>query len=312
MEFDLELSFRWGCPEEHHDTKCVIERIKDLQEWLKNTGVSRILVAGKMGSGKTTFIKGLTSKFVPSLDPLLPHTTEVTAYEGCHEGFCFIFFDTPGLKDSEYANDYEYLSEMVKNSGEPNLLIFAIKMDDYVIEEEDKEVIGNVTKAFGWKVWQKAMFILTFANRLEKVGEPPDGVKSTNYFSETFDMHHTSIVNALEAQNVDKEVINKIDVVPVGVISEPIIPAHSLGKSWIDNFWKKAYKTLLKPKQADDNVERQESSHEKSQMPFSDEKEHETVASLPVSSSFCDAPPSNLGASSKQSTTSGSSTTTNK
>ena len=55
---------------------------------------------------------------------------------------------------------------MVRNSQEPDLIIFTIKMDDANFHEEDAESIKEITNAFGWKVWKHAVFVLTFANKV--------------------------------------------------------------------------------------------------------------------------------------------------
>ena len=271
VKFDLVRSFRWGCSKKDHDTKCAVNRINEIQQWLKKNDVNRILVTGKMGSGKTAFIRGITDSFLPSADTLLPHTTVVTPHESFHEGSNCIFYDTPGLKDdAESSNDYEYLTEMVRKNGEPHLVIFAVKMDDYVFQEDDVEAIANISAAFGWRIWKKAMFILTFANMVHKVGQAPGSVDNKLHFSNSYDRHHMDIVEALKHNNVEKEVINNIAVVPVGLISVPKIPADRRGVSWIDNFWKEAFKILKKPKKTydtpADNTEpnRQSEDHSKS------------------------------------------------
>jgi len=202
-----------------------------------------------MGSGKTTFIRGLTEEFVPPTDSLLPHTTNVMPYDQVREGSNCIFFDTPGLKDDENSsNDYAYLREMVRKNGEPNLLVFAIKMDEFTFQEEDLEAVLNVSSAFGWKIWQRAMFILTFANMVQKSGQDTDSVQNKLYFSKLFDKHQLDIVKVLRKNSVRDEVINAIPVVPVGLLSQPNIRADRRGVSWIEEFWEKAFKILRKTK----------------------------------------------------------------
>ena len=245
LEFDVIRSFRWGCPKNIHDNKCAIRRIDEIQKWLKRNSGYRILVTGKMGSGKTTFIRGLTEKFVPPTDTLLPHTTKVMPYGHYHEGSNCVFFDSPGLKDNEdSSNDYGYLKEMIKKNGEPNLLVFALKMDDYVFHDEDVEAIGNISSAFGWKIWQRAMFILTFANMVQKVGHSSDSIESKLHFSSLFDRHHQGIVESLRKSGVKNEVIDNIPVVPIGLISQEKIVSDRRGMSWIEEFWNEAFKIL--------------------------------------------------------------------
>jgi len=245
--FDILKLVRWGCPASHHDTKCALARMSEIEEWLHRNNKYRILVTGKMGSGKTTFIRGLTEDFVPSADGLLPHTTEVSPYDQYREGSNVIFFDTPGLKDDENSsNDYTYLREMVRKNGEPNLLVFAIRMDVFDFLEEDMDAIVNISSAFGRKIWQKSMFILTFANMVKRTGHSSESIESKLYFSKLMDKHHLHILEVLRRNSVKDEVINTIPVVAVGLVSEPNLAAHKSSVSWIDDFWEESFNILKK------------------------------------------------------------------
>ena len=117
----------------------------------------------------------LTEEYVPPMDNLLPHNTKVMPYGQIREGSNYIFLDTPGLNyDENSSNDYTYLREMVRKNG----VVFAIKMDKFTFQEEDLEAVLNVSSAFGWKIWQRAMFILTFANVVQKSGQDTDSIET--------------------------------------------------------------------------------------------------------------------------------------
>ena len=227
----------------------------EIRDWLLHHSKYRILVTGKMGSGKTTFIRGLTEGFVPLSGNLLPHTIKVSPYSQHHEGSNCIFFDTPGLNDDENsANDYAYLREMVQKNGEPNLLVFSVKMNEPVRQDEVKEALVNVSSVFGRKIWQKAMFILTFANLVQAMGHTSDSVANKLYFSKLVDEHHLKIRHILRNILVKDEVINEIPVLPVGVVSEPILVADRLGQSWIESFWQEAFQILRKTQPTNSDI----------------------------------------------------------
>ena len=271
--------FRWNCPHHFHDIKCALRLIEQTREWLKANNKYRILLTGKMGTGKTTLIKGLTESYIPEADNLLPHTLSVTPHGYEHEGINFVFFDTPGLKDNvDSSNDHEYLKEMVKKNDEPNLLIFAVKMDDSVFRDEDVDAIGNISNAFGWKIWKNAMFILTFANMVTKVGHAPESVNSKLHFSNTYNTHFYHISEALRSNKVQDDVINSISVVPVGLLSQPKIPSDQRDISWVDEFWEKALKVLRTPKRTYDKVEANLDSHKNND----EEEESEFSSYLPL------------------------------
>ena len=260
-EFDIEKLFHSNCTHHFHQTRCALWLIKQIKNWLKTNNKHRILLTGRLGTWKTTLIRGLKDNYVPEDDHLLPHTLKVTPYNYDHGGLNFILFDTPGLIDSNNSsNDYEYLKDMVTKNGEPDLLIFAVKMND-AFRDDDADAIGNISNAFGWKIWKKAMFVLTFANKVTSVGHSPKSADSKLYFNKIFDIHYSCIVEALRSNRVHEDVINSISVVPVGLVSQLKIPSDKRGVSWIGELWEEALKVSRAPrKPVEENVEKDEES----------------------------------------------------
>ena len=242
--------FRHGCPITFSDVQCAHRKVNEINQWLANHNRFKVLITGKMGTGKTTLVKGLKENYVPDEQNLLPHTVHVTPHEYTHNKIDFVFFDTPGLKDAEDgANDYKYLKDMVRNSQEPSLLIFAVKMDDAVLRQEDIDAMKAITNAFGWKMWRHAMFILTFAN---KVNDPSASVESKQnkvFFNRIRDQFELTVAEVLLDMHVQEDVANNIPVIPVGLVSQPLIPSDSRKVSWLEEFWASAYSRLKSTKQ---------------------------------------------------------------
>ena len=112
----------------------------------------------------------------------------------------------------------------------------------------------NVSSAFGRKIWQKAMFILTFANLVQAIGHTSDSVANKLYFSKLVDEHHFNILHILRNILVKDEVINEIPVLPVGVVSEPILVADRLGQSWVESYWQEAFQILRKTRPTNSDI----------------------------------------------------------
>ena len=149
---------------------------------------------------------------------------------------------------------------MVAKNGEPDLLIFAVKMSD-AFRDDDADAIGNISNAFGWKVWKNAMFVLTFANEVTPEGHSPEITDSKLYFNKIYGEHYSHIVEALRSNRVQEDVIYSISVVPVGLVSQPKIPSDKRGVSWIDELWEEALKVSRAPrKPVEENVEKDEES----------------------------------------------------
>ena len=233
----LVAMFRQGCPRQISDVKCALKTVEKIESWLKKHNNFRVLITGKMGTGKTTLIKGLKEKYVPEADNLTPHTVKVTPYEYEHEKINFTFFDTPGLRESSDSHkDYKYLKEMVKKNESPDLIIFTIKMDDTRLRPEDEATIKNVSDAFGWSVWKNAMFLLTFANKVSKVGSPPGSRENKVYFNKKRDDFSLLITKELRKNRVQPEVANNIPIIPAGLVMQPSIPSDSRGyPGWMNS-----------------------------------------------------------------------------
>ena len=201
-----------GCKgKELSDLKCALKIRTEIRRWLRKQKTMRILVVGKLNIGKTTLVKGLLNSSYGI--PKEQHTTKVTQYQHAQDYVNLIFYDTPGLVKS---ND-----NAIHGIKEPNLLIFALKMDDKTLQEEDKGAIESVTKAYGWRVWKNAMFVLTYANRVVKLGTAPRENKV--HFNGVIYDYKIEITNKLLELQVQEYFANHIPVVPVGLASEPFI-----------------------------------------------------------------------------------------
>lgn len=251
-EGKLIQAFREGCPSVFSDVKCALRQQEEIQQWLIRNNNFKVLITGKMGTGKTTLVKGLNdpSFFVAEEDHLEPHTVKVTPYQHEHDRVDFTFFDTPGLKDDvNGSNDYSYLKEMVEKNEQPDLIIFAVKMDDAEFRQEDIGAIKNITDAFGWKVWKNAMFVLTFANKVSKPGHALNSRENRVYYDNLkneFSIHVTKLLRKL---NVQEDVASNIPVIPVGLVSQPLIESEGERDSWVEKFWRKLFKVLKASRQ---------------------------------------------------------------
>lgn len=103
-EHDLIKRFRDGCPSELNDVRCALRRVREIEVWLSRSNHFKILITGKMGTGKSTLVKGLTEAYNPEADNLLPHTVKVTPYSFEKDKISLTIFDTPGLKDDVWMD----------------------------------------------------------------------------------------------------------------------------------------------------------------------------------------------------------------
>ena len=198
------------CSSDVSPVQCASNIVTMLENWL-NKGFT-ILVTGKMGTGKTTLVWGLTgwksNTSEDDVNTLKRHTTAKKAYYVKQDRIKFTLYDTPGLKDEPGGtNDPKYLKDM----DMPDVLIFTMKMNDHKFQQEDMETITAISNAFGWKIWRRAMFLLTFANTVKN----PDSNKTRKnevYFNRRRDEFADTVTDVLEDLSTEEDVANQITV----------------------------------------------------------------------------------------------------
>ena len=63
------------------------------------------------------------------------------------------------------------------------------------------------------------------------------------------------VTDILIAEKVQEDVANEIPVVPVGLVSQPIIPSDERKVSWLDEFWSSVFRRLKAAKLQPDAIE---------------------------------------------------------
>ena len=133
----------------------------------------RILVTGKTGQGKSTLINGILGARVATEGAGAKRcTTKVKMHSKTIKGVPIKVFDSPGLQDRT-ANEEEYIQGMRDTCQELSLIIYATKMINTRLTDDDKNAMLKLTKAFGEDFWNYAVFVLTFAN-MENVTRKDD------------------------------------------------------------------------------------------------------------------------------------------
>ena len=238
----LQQIFKEICQGELNDLKCAPRTQEEIQQWVQKHSKFNILITGKPGTGKKTLVNGLKEYTTQETDHLEVHAMKVTSYKQIYDQVNFIVFDTGSSSDLEDMGQ-------IQNSEHPDAIVFTLKMDDATLRQDDIEAIQSITKAFGWKVWKNAMFILTFANRISKPGHSIRSRENKVYFNKVKNNFALKVTETLKKVNVQSDVANRIAVIPVSLVTEPFIDSDGREVSWVEEFWEVLLMILEVPKQ---------------------------------------------------------------
>ena len=212
---------------------------REVMEWFNGSKEVRIFITGKTGVGKSALVNGLIGKKVAKEgDTLNPETLKVKGYEKqCH---CVkvTVWDSPGLDGT--SNEAKYLQDMKTRCSRMDICIYCVSMMETRFREGCADIIAmkKLTAVLGKKMWENALFVLTFANLAEDVDSEileAEDAQKPELFQARIKLWKETLVGALiKDVGVEAEVANRIEVVPAGYHT---LPALLDRDHWLSPFW---------------------------------------------------------------------------
>ena len=161
-----------------HQTRTTPRSI--LEQWydVTNRREMTLVTVGRSGAGKSTLISSmLRLKDVDAPQDRhtsSPVTKEVEIYSGSSplngEGEVTIHMvDTPDF-NSTFAKDARAMALLQEKTGggRCDMLLYCISLlPDSKIDNEDREIIGKLTRVFGEDIWKRTILVLTFSNAVK-------------------------------------------------------------------------------------------------------------------------------------------------
>lgn len=197
----------------------------------------RIVVTGKTGVGKSSFIQALFLE-EGRIFRRPEHTREVSTrpmpiYSPSGQRVTVELTDTPGMEAliglGRRANRREYVRQVSPAFKRADILLFCVRMDDD-IREEEVEMIRFVLREFSTLIWTKVMFVLTFANRVTT--DCPEEEKE-HEFTERFTTMQRALQRAMQQAGIGEDVAV---ATPVCVAGHPEHKQLPTSNDWTCSF----------------------------------------------------------------------------
>ena len=179
-----------------------------------------VLIIGKPTTGKSTLISGLLGRDVKRSSVAdVPFLTTSTVQVG-EVTVQILFWNSPGVYNSDLDDEKKVCR--VKNLLESiDLVIYTMKMDDTRIRPEDVEIMRKLTQTFGATVWEKALFVLTFANRVSYLNNRQQMRRSKDHHNRQLGQWKEHVHTILCDLGLPKDLIRYIPFIPAGHSAEP-------------------------------------------------------------------------------------------
>lgn len=213
-----------------------------LQEYL-NEGDKclKILVAGKMGVGKSSLVNSIYGAQVADEDnsaaavtsEIVNFTANVPTLSDNNEtkDSTIRVWDSPGFGDIFATNTEEIIQELIHVVDKVHVILYCFDIRGR-LSNDDCEGLIKITKRVHYNVWKNAVFVLTFCNELKP--PPNSDTDPVEVFKKKFKSWHAQITRALrEKVGVPDDIVNNISVVACGYHNtQP--PGY---RNWYTTFW---------------------------------------------------------------------------
>lgn len=145
-----------------------------IQDALQRYSEMRVLLVGKSGAGKSSFVNCLFQANKARVGRVKPETSEVTEYTMhlTNVGVSIKVYDTPGFGSNKKEN-MKYIKEIRKRCELVDVIFLCIRMDDQ-LRAEDQETITLLAKEFKPNFWTKTLVVFTRANMVQRMGQHKD------------------------------------------------------------------------------------------------------------------------------------------
>jgi GTP-binding protein EngB required for normal cell division len=126
------------------------------------------LLLGLSGVGKSSTVNSLFNQIVAPVGDFVSTTLEPTRYEHVINNIKVDIYDTPGLCDGPPGNenDQHYLEQICSKMKKVDSVLYVVRLDQ-TRPYPEKPCIKVISEALGKEIWQRAVIVFTFADKVD-------------------------------------------------------------------------------------------------------------------------------------------------
>ena len=161
-------------PKKFEVPEVITDVARQMELMLEDYNEMRILLVGKSGVGKSSFVNCLLQANTAPVGRVRPETNEVTEYDLTYntdagDQVTIRVYDTPGFVTKKKENE-KSIKEIRKKCEVVDVIFLCIRMDDQ-LRAEDRQTIALLAKKFDDKFWKKCLIVFTRANMVKRMGQ---------------------------------------------------------------------------------------------------------------------------------------------
>lgn len=226
---------------DHHELE------KHVYDYMEEGDSLKILVAGKMGVGKSSLINSIYgAEIAPEETSAAAVTNEIinytanvpTPYErNQSKESTLTFWDSPGFGDIFAADQEKVIEELKYVVDKAQVLVYCFDIRGR-LTRDDADGIIEITKRVSPDIWLNSVFALNFCNKME---HPQGLVDPLQFFAKSFQSWQQQITKTLrEKAKVPDRIVEKISIVACGY-REQQPPGF---RNWYSSFWSTVFEKM--------------------------------------------------------------------
>ena len=221
----------------------IIEMTNHLEDYLDERNPLKILVAGKMGVGKSSLINSIYGAELAVdaavTEEIVNYTANVPTPYQQDEGkeYTITFCDSPGFGDVFATDEAKNIEELKYAVDNAHILLYCFDIRGRM-SRDDVDGIVEITKQVSPDIWVNSVFTLNFCNDLRPPKQDMDPVA---HFAKSFQSWHKQITRALrEMAGVPDRIVNNISITACGY-REMQPPGF---RNWYTTFWSTMFEKM--------------------------------------------------------------------